>query len=241
MVQAAGGMRIQPPEFLQGVAERAREAGALLVADEVMTGFFRTGRFFAVEHAGVTPDLLCVAKGLTGGVLPLAATLATEEVFDAFRAKDLTRAFLHGHSYTANPIACAAARASLALLGEPWLRERLVELEAVHARRLAPLPGAHGVREVRWLGTLGVLELDVKSGYFGEAAKSLAAGLLDRGVLLRPLGPVVYLLPPYSTTPAELDTVYDAIVDALANRQPPGGGGPVPGVAGRTSPAGGRA
>lgn len=216
LVQAAGGMRLHPPAFLAGVAGLARRHGALLIADEVMTGFFRTGRCFAVEHADVAPDLLCVAKGLTGGALPLAATLATEEVFDAFRGPDLSSAFLHGHSYTANPIACAAALASLDLLAAPALGARLLALDAVHARRLAALAAAPGVRDVRHLGTLGVLELDRRGGYLGEGGRALAERLLQQGVLVRPLGPVVYLLPPYSTTPEELDAAYDALAAAIA-------------------------
>jgi adenosylmethionine-8-amino-7-oxononanoate aminotransferase len=215
IVQAAGGMRFVPPGFVKGVADRARTHGALFVADEVMTGFHRTGPCFAVEHAGVMPDLLCVAKGLTGGTLPLAATLATEEVFAAFRSPNPGHAFLHGHSYTANPIACAAAAASLALLADEGARARVTALEGVHARRLAVLATRPGVREVRHVGSLGVLELDVQAGYFAQGARPLADALLARGVLVRPLGSVVYLLPPYSTTPAELDAVYDAVEQVL--------------------------
>jgi adenosylmethionine-8-amino-7-oxononanoate aminotransferase len=215
MVQAAGGMAIHPAAFLKGVADLARAHGALFIADEVMTGFFRTGTCFAVEHAGVVPDLLCVAKGLTGGALPLAATLSTEEVFDAFRGPDLARAFLHGHSYTANPIACAAAAASLALLEAENAAERVAALAGVHARRLTELASKRGVRTVRHLGSLGVLELDADPTYMAQGARTLAARMLQRGVLVRPLGPVVYLLPPYSTTPAELDAAYDALAASL--------------------------
>lgn len=220
MVLAAGGMRLLPAAFVRGVAEAARRHGALWIADEVMTGLSRTGRSFAVEHAGVAPDLLCVAKGLSGGLLPLAATLATEEVYAAFLGADLQRAFLHGHSFTANPIACAAARASLDLLAEPATRAQVAALAAVHARRLAPLRGRPGVRDARWLGTLGVLEVEARGGYFGGGARSLAEHLLRAGVLVRPLGPVLYLLPPYATAAADLERAYDALEEGLAARPP---------------------
>jgi adenosylmethionine-8-amino-7-oxononanoate aminotransferase len=237
MVQAAGGMRIAPPSFLRGVAELTRAHGALLIADEVMTGFHRTGPCFAVEHAGVSPDLLCLAKGLTGGLLPLAATLATEAVFEAFLDRDLKRAFLHGHSFTANPIACAAALASLDLLAEPATRQAIAALSEVHTKRLATLASHPAVASTRTLGTLGALELATASRhYFDGAAAALARRLLDRGVLVRPLGPVVYLLPPYSTTAAELNGAYDALEAALQHARDESGG-LVPG--GRGGPGGG--
>lgn len=227
MVQAAGGMAIHPTAFLTGVAALARSHGALLIADEVMTGLGRTGPWFATQHADVAPDLLCVAKGLSGGLLPLAATLASEEVYAAFLHPSLAQAFLHGHSYTANPIACAAAAASLALLVEPETRARIDALAAVHARRLADLATSPGVRAVRHLGTLGVLELDVVEGYLAGGARTLATDLRTRGLLTRPLGPVLYLLPPYDTTAAELDAAYDAIRNALhAARGPRGAPSP---------------
>jgi adenosylmethionine-8-amino-7-oxononanoate aminotransferase len=216
MLQAAGGMRVHPPAFLRGVADLARRHGCLLVADEVMTGFHRTGPCFAVEHAGVTPDLLCVAKGLTGGLLPLAATLATDEVFRAFLDPTLQRAFLHGHSYTGSPIACAAAVASLELLDEPATQTAIGALGAVHERRLAALARHPRVATMRHLGTLGAFELrTAAAGYFEAPARALARDLLDRGLLVRPLGAVVYLLPPYATSTAELDAAYDAIESAL--------------------------
>lgn len=220
MLQAAGGMRLHPADFVAGVARRTRAAGALFIADEVMTGLGRTGRPFAVDHAEMTPDLLCVAKGLSGGALPLAATLATAEVYDAFLADDPRQAFLHGHSYTANPIACAAAATSLALLDTQGTSERIEALAEVHGHRLAALARHPAVAAVRSLGTLGVVEIAAPAGtdarsYFAGAAREVAARMLSRGVLVRPLGPVVYLLPPYSTTKVELDRAYDVLRDSL--------------------------
>lgn len=216
MVQGAGGMILTPPEFLRGVADLCREQEVLLIADEVMTGFGRTGRMFAVEHAGVSPDLMCVAKGLTGGTLPLAATLATEEIYRAFLGADRRRAFLHGHSYTANPIACAAAVASLRLFDSEPVFERIAAIEAAYAERLPAFREDPRVADVRWLGTIGVVELrEERGGYFSEAGPRLHAEFLERGILLRPLGPVVYFLPPYAATPDEIHGLFDALSEIL--------------------------
>jgi adenosylmethionine-8-amino-7-oxononanoate aminotransferase len=219
MVQAAGGMRLHRPEFLRGVADLCRRHGALWIADEVMTGFGRTGRTFAVEHAGVTPDVLCLAKGLTGGALPLAATLVSARVEAPFRDADPRKAFLHGHSYTANPIACAAARANLDVFANEPVAERIAAIEARYAARLPALRGRARVADVRWLGTLGVVELAAsgEAGWFADLGPRLRREFVRRGVLLRPLGPVVYVLPPYATTPAEIDGVIDAIEEVVAS------------------------
>ncbi|MEE9219785.1 MAG: adenosylmethionine--8-amino-7-oxononanoate transaminase [Acidobacteriota bacterium] len=216
MVHAAGGMILTPPEFLRGVADLCRQHEALLITDEVMTGFGRTGRLFAVEHAGVSPDLMCVAKGLTGGVLPLAATLATEEIYEAFHHSEWHRAFLHGHSFTANPIACAAAGANLRIFKEEPVLERVAAIEAQYRKRLPALRSHPRVGDVRWLGSLGVVELrEQDSGYFSDAGPRLRAAFLERGILLRPLGPVLYLLPPYAIQTEELEAVFTALEEIL--------------------------
>ncbi len=220
IVQGAGGMRIHPPSFLRGVREATRARGLPLIADEVFTGFGRTGRMFACEHAGVAPDLLCLAKGLTGGYLPLAATLASEEIYAAFLSEERSRAFLHGHSYTANALACAVARASLALFAETTCLGRVAELSRLFARRLAVISALPGVARVRGLGGLAVVELekppgDRDSGYLDARGPRLAQEFLDRGVLLRPLGNVVYFLPPYAITDAECHRVFDVVEEVL--------------------------
>jgi adenosylmethionine-8-amino-7-oxononanoate aminotransferase len=217
MVQGAGGMVMHSPAFLRGVAELCRAHDVLFVADEVMTGFGRTGRLFAVEHAGVSPDLLCLAKGLTGGVLPLAATLASERIFEAFLSRDARRTFLHGHSFTANPIACAAALASLELFEERGVLERVAAIEALHARCLGELAAHPRVRSVRWLGAIGALELvGDDASYFGSRdSERIARRLLAAGVLVRPLGPVLYLLAPLATPLERLDRAWALIFEAL--------------------------
>jgi adenosylmethionine-8-amino-7-oxononanoate aminotransferase len=199
-----------------------------LIADEVMTGFGRTGPLFACGRAGVSPDLLCMSKGLTGGVLPLGATAATETIFDAFRSDDRRKTFFHGHSYTANPIACAAALASLALFTDECDQAR-ARITATHRQHLASLQGTAGVRAVRQIGTVAAVELEAPAGYLSDIGRELAAFSLQEGVLLRPLGNVAYCLPPYCTSNAELDRVYDVIARFLdgARAAPIGSGGPV--------------
>lgn len=210
LVLGAGGMRTWNESVLQGIRARTRAAGVHLIADEVMTGFGRTGPLFACDRADVSPDLLCMSKGLTGGVLPLGATAATEAIFDAFSSTDRAKTFFHGHSYTANPIACAAALASLKLFDEDCEDER-IRIEVGHARHLATLDGVRGVRAVRQIGTIAAVELDAPSGYLSDIGRELAAYALQEGVLLRPLGPVAYCLPPYCTSDEELDRVYDVL------------------------------
>ena len=208
MVQGAAGMRFHSAAWLRAAFARCQADGLLCIADEVFTGFGRTGAMFAFEHAGVAPDLVCVSKGITGGFLPLAVTLASERVFEAFWGDDIGRAFLHGHSYTANPIACAAALASLDLLESPEVAARhaaIVRETAAHIEALRTHPG---LREARALGTIGAVDLADAEGYGGARSVALRAAALDRGVLLRPLGGTLYAVPPYCTSSEELSQIY---------------------------------
>jgi adenosylmethionine-8-amino-7-oxononanoate aminotransferase len=217
LLQGAGGMIVHPEEFLSGVRRLTVAHDVLLIADEVLTGFGRTGRMFACERAAVVPDLMCVAKGLTGGFLPLAATFATDRVHDAFMGGDRARAFFHGHSYTANPIACAAANASLRIFESEPVFERIAAIEKVHAARLPAFAAHPGVADVRHIGTVAAIELKVPdAGYLSSLRPRLYEYFLSRGVLLRPLGNVVYILPPYVITPDQLHFVHDVIQDSLA-------------------------
>jgi adenosylmethionine-8-amino-7-oxononanoate aminotransferase len=217
LLQGAGGMIVHPEEFLAGVRRLTTTHGVLLIADEVLTGFGRTGRMFACERAAVVPDLMCVAKGLTGGFLPLAATFATDQIHDAFRSGDRTRAFFHGHSYTANPIACAAANASLQIFQNEPVFERIAAIEKVHVARLAAFSSHPSVADVRQIGTVAAIELRVPdAGYLSSLRPRLYQYFLNRGVLLRPLGNVVYILPPYVVSPEQLNFVYDVIQDSMS-------------------------
>jgi adenosylmethionine---8-amino-7-oxononanoate aminotransferase len=217
LLQAAGGMIVHPEEFLSGVRRLTSAHDVLLIADEVLTGFGRTGRMFACERAAVVPDLMCVAKGLTGGFVPLAATFATDRVHDAFTGGDRAHVFFHGHSYTANPIACAAANASLRIFESEPVFERIAAIEKVHRERLPALAAHPSVADVRHIGTVAAIELTVPdAGYLSSLRPRLYSYYLDRGVLLRPLGNVVYILPPYVITQDQLNFVYDVIQDSLA-------------------------
>lgn len=216
LVQGAGGMRMHTPAFLRAVAERVRARGGLVIADEVMTGFGRTGALFACAHAQLTPDILCLAKGLTGGMLPLAATLATESIFAAFLGPDARRALLHGHSFTANPIACAAALASLRVAEDEHLLDKALVLHAFYSEFLPQLLGLPGVRAVRWLGGIGVVELQ-GGGYHDDArSQKVRDACLRQGVLIRPLGPVLYTMPPLGSDLADVARAWQLVAEALA-------------------------
>ncbi len=212
MLQGAGGMRVQEPEFLAGIAARCRESGTLLIADEVLTGFGRTGRMLACEHAGVRPDILCLSKGLTGGFLPFAATLATEEIFSAFLSDDRARTFFHGHSYCGNPLGCAVALESLRLFEEGPGLERACAIGRILEAGLQPLAGrAH----IRGIGPVWAVELPGDSGYLAEVGRALAAAALRRGVLLRPLGNVLYAMPPFCLTDEEARDLAGVMVEVV--------------------------
>jgi len=216
MLLGAGGMRVWSADTLRALREITRRHGIVLIADEVLTGFGRTGPLFACEHAGISPDVMCLSKGITGGFIPFAATLATEALFEAFRSTDRKRTLFHGHSYTANPIACAAALASLALLDDRSADRRRA-IERSHRAAAARLSASRGVTNVRVLGTMVALELAVRAegdrGYLSGIGPALRTFALDRGVLLRPLGDTVYLLPPYCSTDADLARAYDVIAE----------------------------
>lgn len=215
LVQGAGGMRMHRPAFLRGAAQRLRAAGVPLILDEVMTGFGRTGHLFAFQAAGIAPDLLCLSKGLTGGALPMALTVATRALFEAFRGPGLDRAFQHGHSFTASPLGCAAALASLDLLLDPACAQARTRIEARHRHHLARIPGPRTLRP-RVQGTVAALDVAALDGLEADLNARMKAFFLDRGLLLRPLGATVYLLPPYCVTDAQLDRAYAAIAEGLA-------------------------
>jgi adenosylmethionine---8-amino-7-oxononanoate aminotransferase len=214
-LQGAGGMRMWDAATLRTIRARTEAHDVLLIADEVLTGFGRTGPLFACQSAGILPDVLCLSKGLTGGFLPLGATVVRESLFDGFRSTDRRHTLFHGHSFTANPLACAAARASLALLDESCAAHRAA-IESWHRSHLARLARHPAVRNPRVLGTVAAFDLEPRvgktdGGYLDPIGRDLAAFALDAGVLLRPLGNVVYALPPYAITEQQLGQVYEVI------------------------------
>jgi adenosylmethionine-8-amino-7-oxononanoate aminotransferase len=215
MLQAAGGMIMWPAELLARTREACYRHGVLLIADEVLTGFGRTGRMFACEHASVTPDIMCLSKGLTAGYMPLAATATTNAVYDAFLSDDRTKTFFHGHSFTANPLACAVALASLDLIEEGRVLERIGRLERQLRDGLSPLASLPAVADVRVLGGVGVVEIKSDGGYLDTVGPRLYDAFLSRGVLLRPLGNVLYFMPPYVITDAEVEWVIGCIGEVV--------------------------
>lgn len=216
MLQAAGGMIVWPAEFLAGVRKLCDRYDTLMIADEILTGFGRTGRMFACEHASVSPDVMCLSKGLTGGYLPLAVTATTNRIYEAFLSDDRSRAFFHGHSYTANPLGCAVALASLDLFRTENTLDRVKALEAQFRGRLEALRGMKIVGDVRGIGAVAAIELVTDGGgYFDSIGPRLYEAFLDRGLLLRPLGSILYFMPPYAITPQEVDWAFDQIAGVL--------------------------
>ncbi len=222
LMQGAAGMLRHSAEYLRAAVAIAREHGALVVLDEVATGFGRSGHMFAADLAGVDPDLLCVAKGITGGVLPLAATLASEAVYEGFLGdQDEYRTFFHGHSYTGNPLACAAALASLEVFEEEHTLERLQGTIARLGDHLDAFRGHPHVGDVRRLGVMTGIELvaDRATGRPFDSDPAVAQRVIrlcaERGVLVRPLGDVVVLMPPLSITHDELDLLCGVVFEAI--------------------------
>ncbi|HUE65498.1 MAG TPA: adenosylmethionine--8-amino-7-oxononanoate transaminase [Rhizomicrobium sp.] len=215
LILGAGGMLIYAPDLLRAMSDICRRHGTLFIADEVMTGFGRTGSLFACNQAGVTPDILCLAKGLSGGSLPLAATLCTGQIFDAHYSTDRSRTFFHSSSFTANPVACAAACANLEIWRTEPVSHRVAVLGALQEERLEPFRSDRRFENVRRQGTITALDLNVPDpGYLAGIGPELAAFFHGHGVLLRPLGNTIYVMPPYCIAAGELDLVYDVIAQA---------------------------
>ncbi|MEB3297752.1 MAG: adenosylmethionine--8-amino-7-oxononanoate transaminase [Cyanobacteriota bacterium] len=214
LIQGASGMRQVRPGFLRAVQERVRASGALLIADEVMTGFGRTGALFASVRAGIRPDLMALSKGLTGGFLPMGVTMASERLHQGFISDTPSHTFFHGHSFTANPLGCAAALASLDLLqADP---PRYQEFESRHRPLLEELSALPAVQRPRCLGTMAAFDLQIgEDSYLNPIGRRVQRHCLEQGVYLRPLGNVVYLLPPLSISEAQLQRCYAAIGSAI--------------------------
>lgn len=219
LVQGAGGMVMYEPDVLNTLIQMARKQGTLVIADEVMTGFGRTGKLFASHYLAEKPDLMCLSKGLTGGTMALGVTTCTATIYEAFLSNDKFKTLFHGHSFTANPLACVAALASLDLLLTP---ETQASIERISTRHLA---FAHRLRQhktvenIRQWGTILAFDLKVAgedSSYFNSIRDIAYNHLLDRGILMRPLGNVLYFLPPYCTTNEQLDDAYGAVLDLVS-------------------------
>lgn len=215
LISGAGGMLMYPAWVLAEMKRICEACNVLFIADEVMTGWGRSGTLFACEQADVTPDIACYSKGLTGGSLPLAVTLCRAEIFDAHYSKDRTRTFFHSSSYTANPVACAAAKANLDLWQNQAVRRRLAALAAKQEHAIDPFRADSRFENVRRLRTITALDLKTRdAGYLAGVGPQLQAFFGDRNLLLRPLGNTIYVMPPYCATTADLDEIYLGIRDA---------------------------
>jgi adenosylmethionine-8-amino-7-oxononanoate aminotransferase len=214
LVQGSAGMRIYSVDFLEKVTILAKKYEVLVIFDEVMTAWGRTGEMFAFQHSSVRPDLVCLSKGLTGGVLPLGLTVATESIFEGFLFDEKAKAFLHGHSFTGNALACAAAVASIGLFEQEVTINNIKRITRSHSGFKERISDLEGVRNVRQIGTIIAFDLDSPegTGYFATVREGVYKFMLEKGVLLRPLGNCIYLNPPYCITDQELEQVYEGII-----------------------------
>jgi len=218
LLQGAGGMVTYSAEILDQLIEMCQKAGVLCIADEVMTGFYRTGKMWAIDHLKNQPDLVAMSKGITGGTLPLAATACTEEIYKAFWSDDKQKTFFHGHSYTGNPVGCAAGLASLDLVEADGFVEKIAHINAKHQAFAESIKDHSTVKNWRICGTVIAIEFETgeSTGYFNNLRDQLYYFFLENGVLLRPLGNVIYIMPPYCMTDAQLDKVYGLIAESLS-------------------------
>lgn len=217
LLQGAGGMVMYSADGLNEWLKIAKENDVICIADEVMTGFYRTGTFFASLQMETQPDIMCLSKGLTGGVLPMSLTVCNAKIYQAFWSDDRMKTFFHGHSFTGNPVGCATALASLDLLEKQETQDSIQRIIKSHAAFANELNQSNKVENVRQIGT--VIAFDVinegETGYFNKNRDALYKAFLEKGVLLRPLGNVVYILAPYSITEEELSTVYGVIREVV--------------------------
>jgi adenosylmethionine-8-amino-7-oxononanoate aminotransferase len=216
LVLGAGGMLFYSPEVLAEMRAICLRHDILFIADEIMTGWGRTGTLLACEQANVVPDILCLSKGLTGGAMPLAVTLATSTIFEAHRSTDRAKMFFHSSSYTANPIACAAANANMAIWHDEPVLERVADLALRQQRQLDRIATNANVTDIRRMGTIAAFNVEsADASYLSSVAPRLMAYARERDVLLRPLGSTVYIMPPYCIEDVDLSRIYDIVCRCL--------------------------
>ncbi len=216
LVEAVGGMLMCRPAFLDKLQAFAKEAGLLLIYDEVAIGFGRTGSWFACVKSNTSPDIICLAKAMTGGFLSLATTIVSDDVFQAFYSDDIRKTFFHGHTYTANPLACAAALASMQILEQNC--QAFMNMEKIHRQKAAKYIAEHPlIHNLRFCGTIMAFDIGTADGtdYFDQIAPVLKQRFLDRNLLIRPFGNMVYVMPPYCITEDQLDHIYKNIGEVL--------------------------
>jgi len=217
LMQGAGGLRFSRPQFMKAVTEMAQAYGILVIYDEVAVGFGRTGTLFACEKIGVVPDLICLSKGLTSGYLPMSVTAATDAVYDVFLNDDPDRAFLHSHTFTANPLACAVALKSLELFERDNILQKVAHIEKRHEDFLQKLNGQFKIYMPRAMGSVLAFNIaDADGEYKNDDGERLREYFFSHGLNIRPIGNAVYLMPPFCITDEQLDSAYQGIIDGLA-------------------------
>ena len=214
LLQGSGGMLMYSAANLERLFACCKSTQTLIIADEVMTGFYRTGQMWATDRLTLKPDIICMSKGITGGMLPLGATACTDEIFAAFLSDDRLKTFFHGHSYTANPLSCAVANASLDLLQAPDCQANIQAIVAAQTVFVSELQGTKRAQNVRQCGTVVALEVstDEAASYFNTLRDRIWQHFLQQKIILRPLGNTIYIMPPYCITPDELRRVHSAIL-----------------------------
>lgn len=220
LVQGAGGMVMYPAEVLSEMIRMCRAKNVITIADEVMTGFGRTGTFFANDQLKHPADIICLSKGLTGGVMPLGVTSCAQFIYDAFLSDDKMKTFFHGHSYTANPTACSAALASLDLFDQPEAFENIKRIEKKHTAFLQKVKSHKALIDVRQSGTIIAFEMrtDDKTHYLNSLSERISDFFISKGIILRPLGNIFYVLPPYCIRDEDLDYIYGCVEEFLSLR-----------------------
>lgn len=213
LVQGSAGMRMYTPRFLDKLTKLAHSFGVKVIFDEIMTGWYRTGKLFAMDHCSEKPDIVCLSKGLTGGILPLGLTVATDEIYDAFLHDETTKAFLHGHSYTGNPMACAVSCASMDLFAKQETVESINRIVERNTEFKNKMESHSALKEVRQTGTIIALEIKTEgeSSYFSNVRNTAYDYFISNGILIRPLGNVIFMNPPYCITDEELAYCYEKI------------------------------
>ena len=217
LVQGAAGMVMYSPEVLDKMISICNQNNVLTIADEVMTGFGKTGKIFATDYLVNKPDMMCLSKALTGGTIPMAITTFTQEIFDGFYDDDTNKAFFHGHTFTANPTGCAAALASINLLQTDEMQNNIVRVNQLHLAFETKIKSHSKVKTTRVLGVIFALEIKTESqeSYYGTMRNKLYNFFIENGIILRPVGNIVYILPPYIITNSQLEKVYATIEKAL--------------------------
>ena len=216
-MQGAAGMVMYAPEALDELITICKNHQVLTIADEVMTGFGKTGKTFACDYLQTQPDMMCLSKALTGGTIPMAITTFTQELFDGFYSDDINKALFHGHTFTANPTGCAAALASINLLQSQEMQDNIGRIHESHLAFQKSIESHPKVKTTRVLGVIFALEIKIESqaSYYGTLRNKLYNFFIENGVILRPVGNIVYILPPYIITPQQLQKVYEVVEKAL--------------------------